>query len=62
MANEEMEKLLERVYKDIDLFDFNGKNVPRIILDDRKFDDMMSMHFLLYLEPQWLSLVWEVEP
>jgi hypothetical protein len=28
MANEEMEKLLERVYKDIDVFDFNGKNVP----------------------------------
>jgi len=37
-----MEKLLERVYKDIDMFDFNGKNVPRIILDDRRFDDMMS--------------------
>ena len=42
MANEEMEKLLARVYKDIDIFDFNGKNVPRIILTDRKFDDMMS--------------------
>ena len=42
MTNEEMEKLLERVYKDIDIFDFNGKNVPRIILDDRKFDDIMS--------------------
>ena len=37
-----MEKLLERVYKDIDMFDFNGKNIPRIILTDRKFDDMMS--------------------
>ncbi len=42
MGSKEMEKLLERVYKDIDVFDFNGKNVPRIILDDRKFDDMMS--------------------
>ena len=42
MTNEEMEKLLERVYKDIDIFDFNGKNVPRIMLTDRKFDDMMS--------------------
>jgi len=42
MANEEMEKLLARVYKEIDIFDFNGKNVPRIILDDRKFDDIMS--------------------
>ena len=42
MANKEMEKLLERVYKDIDIFDFNGKDVPRIILNDRKFDDIMS--------------------
>ncbi len=42
MASKEMEKLLERVYKDIDMFDFNGKNVPRIILADRRFDDMMS--------------------
>ena len=37
-----MEKLLERVYKDIDIFDFNGQDVPRIILTDRKFDDIMS--------------------
>jgi len=42
MVDEEMEKLLARVYKEIDVFDFNGKNVPRIILDDRKFDDIMS--------------------
>ena len=42
MTSEEMEKLLERVYKDIDIFDFNGQNVPRIILTDRKFDDIMS--------------------
>ena len=42
MTNEEMEKLLARVYKEIDIFDFNGKNVPRIILTDRKFDDMIS--------------------
>ena len=42
MTNEEMEKLLERVYKDIDIFDFNGQDVPRIILTDRKFDDLMS--------------------
>jgi len=37
-----MEKLLARVYKEIDIFDINGKIVPRIILDDRKFDDIMS--------------------
>ena len=42
MTNKEMEQLLERVYRDIDIFDFNGKNVPRIILTDRKFDDIMS--------------------
>ena len=42
MTSKEMEKLLERVYKDIDIFDFNGQDVPRIILDDRKFDDIMS--------------------
>ena len=37
-----MQKLLERVYKDIGTFDFNGQNVPRIILTDRRFDDIMS--------------------
>ena len=42
MTSKEMEKLLERVYRDIDTFDFNGQNVPRIILTDRKFDDIMS--------------------
>ena len=42
MASKEMEKLLERVYKDIDIFDFNGQNVPRIMLTDRRFDDIMS--------------------
>jgi len=42
MTDKEMEKLLERVHKDIDVFDFNGKNVPMIILGDRKFDDIMS--------------------
>ena len=42
MTDEEMEKLLERVYKDVDIFDFNGQSVPRIILTDRKFDDIMS--------------------
>ena len=42
MTSKEMEELLERVYKNIDMFDFNGKNVPRIILTDRRFDDIMS--------------------
>ena len=42
MSSKEMEKLLERVYKDIDIFDFNGQSVPRIILTDRRFDEIMS--------------------
>ena len=42
MTDKEMENLLKRVHKDINVFDFNGKNVPRIILGDRKFDDIMS--------------------
>ena len=42
MTSKEMEKLLERVYRDIDIFDFNGQDVPRIILSDRKFDYIMS--------------------
>ena len=41
MTDKEMEKLLERVHKDIDVFDINGKNTPRILLGDRKFDDLM---------------------
>ena len=42
MANKELEQLLERVHNDIDIFDFNGKKVPRIILNDRRFDEIMS--------------------
>ena len=33
--------MLERVHKDIGVFDFNGKSVPRIILTDRRFDEIM---------------------
>jgi len=41
MVNKDLEQMLERVHKDIDIFDFDGKNVPRIILSDRQFDNMM---------------------
>tara|TARA_B100001146_G_scaffold38105_1_gene31769 strand:- start:134 stop:382 length:249 start_codon:yes stop_codon:yes gene_type:complete len=41
MANKELEQMLGRVHKDVDIFDFDGKNVPRIILSDRQFDNMM---------------------
>ena len=37
-----MEQLLERTHNDIDIFDFDGKNVPRIMLPDRRFDEIMA--------------------
>jgi len=42
MTDKELDQMLERVHKDIDIFDFNGKNVPRIILSDRRFDEILS--------------------
>ena len=42
MTDKELNQMLERVHKDIDIFDFNGKNVPRIILSDRRFDEILS--------------------
>ena len=42
MTSKEMEQMLERTYNDIDVFDFNGKNVPRIMLPDRRFDEIMT--------------------
>ena len=42
MTSKEMEQLLERTHNDIDIFDFNGKNIPRIMLPDRRFDEIMA--------------------
>ena len=42
MTSEEMKQMLERTHNDIDVFDFNGKNVPRIMLPDRRFDEIMA--------------------
>ena len=42
MTDKVLDELLERVHKDVDTFDFDGKNVPRIILTDRRFDEIMS--------------------
>ena len=38
----ELEKLLLEQHKDITLFDFEGKKVSCIILDDKKFDNIMK--------------------
>ena len=42
MTSEEMKQMLERTHNDIDIFDFNGKNIPRIMLPDRRFDEIMA--------------------
>ena len=42
MASEELEKFLSQRHKDITLFDFEGKKVPCIIVDGKKFDDIMK--------------------
>jgi hypothetical protein len=42
MANDEFERLLSQRHKDITLFDFDGKKVPCIILDEKRFDTMMK--------------------
>ena len=41
MVNEDLDKLLSERHKDFTLFDLDGKKVPCIILDEKKFDDMM---------------------
>jgi len=42
MTSEEMKQMLERTHKDLDIFDIDGKNVPRIMLSDRRFDEIMA--------------------
>jgi len=42
MTSEEMKQMLERTHKDLDIYDFDGKNVPRIMLSDRRFDEIME--------------------
>ncbi len=43
MANEELENFLSQRHKDVTLFDFEGKKVPCIIVDEKKFDDIMKV-------------------
>jgi hypothetical protein len=42
MANEELEKFLSERYKDVTLFDFEGKKVSCIVVDEKKFDNIMK--------------------
>jgi hypothetical protein len=42
MVNSELEELLAQRHKDVTLFDFDGKKVPCIIMEERRFDDIMK--------------------
>jgi hypothetical protein len=42
MTNEELDKFLSQRHKDIMLFDFEGKQIPCIILDGEKFGNIMK--------------------
>ena len=42
MVNDELEKFLSARHKDVTLYDFEGKKVPCIILDEKKFDTIMK--------------------
>ena len=40
--SDELEKLLEQVHQEITIFDFDGKPVPCIILEEKKYDEILS--------------------
>jgi len=39
---EELKKLLQKVHNGITIFDFDGKSVPCIIIEERKYDELLS--------------------
>ncbi len=43
MTNNELEELLSQRHKDVTLFDFEGKQVPCIVVDGKKFEDIMKV-------------------
>ena len=42
MTNAELEKFLSERYKDVTIFDFEGKKVPCIVMNDKKFENIMK--------------------
>ena len=40
--SEELKKLLEDSHEEITIFDFDGKPVPCIIFDEKKYDDLLT--------------------
>jgi len=41
MTNDELERLLANVHKEITMFDYDGTKVPCIIFEEKQFDEMM---------------------
>jgi hypothetical protein len=39
---EELKKLLQQFHDGVTIFDFDGKSVPCIILEERKYDELLS--------------------
>ncbi len=39
---DELKKLSEQVHDDVTTFDFDGRDIPCIILDERKYDEIIS--------------------
>src|SRR6267143_91825 len=42
MSNDELDHLLTRAHKDVTLFDYNETKVPCIILEEKRFDNIMK--------------------
>ena len=40
--SDELKKLLEQVHDGITTFDFDGKKTPCIVIEEKKYDDMLS--------------------
>ncbi len=42
MTDDELDRLLARSHKDITMFDYEGRKVPCIIFEEKRFDNIMS--------------------
>jgi hypothetical protein len=42
MSESEMKKLMDRVHSGVTSFDYNGIDVPCLILPEKRFDDLMA--------------------
>ena len=40
--SEELKKLLQQVHEGITMFDFDGKPIPCIVLEEKKYDEILS--------------------